>query len=308
MASSNTIDLSLLPAPNIIEPLDFERILETRKARLIALTAADDREAMAKTLALESEPLTLLLEENSERELILRQRVNEAARALLLAFAEGEDLEHKAAEVGVLRLTITAADESTVPPTPAVMERDDDLRDRAQLAWEGLSTAGPRGAYEFHARSAHGLIADASSISPEPCDILVSVLSREGDGTAGPILLDAVRQALNDEDIRPMGDRVTVQSSRITPYTVRAVLHLKGDGPGGAVALDAAQRACDKYVNRPRRQGVSVWRSAITAAAHVEGVERLELLAPAEDIVLDRTQAGTCTAIELRIARESADD
>ena len=213
MASSNTIDLSLLPAPNIIEPLDFERILETRKARLIALAAADDREALAKTLALESEPLTMLLEENSERELILRQRVNESARALLLAFAEGKDLEHKAAEVGVFRLTIKPADESTVPPTPAVMELDDDLRDRAQLAWEGLSTAGPRGAYEFHARSAHGLIADASAISPDPCDILVSVLSREGDGNAGPALLDAVRQALNDEDTRPMGDRVTVQSS-----------------------------------------------------------------------------------------------
>ncbi|MNV43672.1 Baseplate J-like protein [compost metagenome] len=208
----------------------------------------------------------------------------------------------------MFRLTIPPADEGTVPPTPALMELDDDLRDRAQLAWEGLSTAGPRGAYEFHARSAHGLIADASSISPEPCDILVSVLSRDGVGTAGPALLDAVRQALNDEDVRPMGDRVTVQSSSITPYAVRAVLHMKGDGPGGAVALDAAKRACEKYVNRARRQGVSVWRSAITAAAHVEGVERLELLEPAEDIVLDRTQAGTCTAIDLRVAGDSDND
>ncbi|MNL30289.1 Baseplate J-like protein [compost metagenome] len=105
-----------------------------------------------------------------------------------------------------------------------------------------------------------------------------------------------------------MGDRVTVQSSKISLYAVRAVLHMKGDGPGGAVALDAAKNACDRYVNRARRQGVSVWRSAITAAAHVEGVERLELLEPAQDIVLDRTQAGTCTAIDLRIAGESADD
>lgn len=305
MATSNTIDLSLLPPPDVVEQLDYERILETRKARIIALFAAEDRDAVAKTLALESEPLTIQLEENAERELILRQRVNEAARAVLLAFAKGADLENIAAEYGVQRLTIRAEDLTASPPIEAVMESDDELRDRAQLAWEGLSTAGPRGAYEFHARSAHGQIADASAISPDPCDVLVSILSREGDGTASETILAAARLALNDEDIRPMGDRVAVKSSVIRRYNVRATLHLKGQGPGRSVATATANASISAFVNRPRRQGISVWRSALIAALHVEGVDHLVLHEPAADILLQPTEAGTCVTISVEVAGDT---
>jgi phage-related baseplate assembly protein len=299
MATSNIIDLSLLPAPNVVEPLDYERILEERKARYIALFAQDEQSAVAKALALESEPLAIVLQENSEREVIIRQRVNDAARAVLLAFARKDDLENIAAEYGVKRLLIKPADASAIPPTEAVYEADDALRERAQMAWEGLSTAGPRDSYIFHTLSADGRISDASAISPEPCDVLVSVLSSEGDGTASPEVLEAARRNLNDEDIRPMGDRVTVQSSAIVQYSVRAVLHMKGQGPGRSVAVPTAIKACTDYVNRPRRQGVSVWRTAITAALHVEGVDHLELIEPAADMLLDATQAGTCVAIDV---------
>lgn len=299
MANANIIDLSLLPAPNVVEPLDYERILETRKARYIAMFAADEQNAVARALMLESEPITILLQENSEREVVLRQRINEAARAVLLAFAHGEDLEHIAAEYNVRRLVVRPADPTAVPPIPALLESDEALRERAQMAWEGLSTAGPRDGYVFHALSADGRVSDATAISPQPCDVLVSVLSREGDGTASPALLARVRAALSDEDVRPLGDRVTVQSAVISQYSVRAVLHMKGQGPGREVALSAARAACAAFVNRPRRQGVSVWRTAITAALHVEGVDHLQLLEPAADILHDATQAGTCMAIDV---------
>lgn len=302
MATSNIIDLSQLPAPDVVEALDYERILETRKARYLALFAQEDRDAVAKALALESEPLVITLQENAEREVILRQRINDAARSVLLAFARGTDLEHIAAEYGVSRLVVRPADPAAVPPVEAIYEGDDELRERAQLAWEGLSTAGPRDGYIFHALSADGQVADATATSPEPCDIVVCVLSHEGDGTASPELLAKVGAKLNDEDIRPMGDRVTLQSSSIITYSVRAVLHMKGEGPGRSVALEAATRACRAYVNRPRRAGVSVWQSAINAALHVEGVAHLELIEPAADMVLDPTQAATCVAVEVTIA------
>lgn len=304
MANPNIIDLSQLPAPDVVEPLDYEQILETRKARYLALFAQEDQNAIAKALALESEPLVVVLQENAEREVILRQRVNDAARAVLLAFARGKDLEHIAAEYGVSRQVIQPANPNAVPPVDAVYEGDDELCERAQMAWEGLSTAGPRDGYVFHALSADGLAADATATSPEPCDVVVSVLSRDGDGTAAPELLAKVRAQLNDEDIRPMGDRVTVQSSQIVPYRVRAVLHMKGEGPGRTVALDAARTACAAYVNRARRAGVSVWRSAVTASLHVEGVDHLELMEPADDLVLTATQAATCADIALTIAAE----
>ncbi|HCQ47233.1 hypothetical protein AKG08_24860 [Achromobacter piechaudii] len=304
MANPNIIDLSQLPAPDVVEALDYEQILETRKARYLALFAQEDQDAIAKALALESEPLVIVLQENAEREVILRQRVNDAARAVLLAFARGKDLEHIAAEYGVSRQLIQAANPDAVPPTDAVYESDDELCERAQMAWEGLSTAGPRDGYVFHALSADGAVADATATSPQPCDVLICVLSREGAGAASAQLVAKVTAKLSDEDIRPMGDRLTVQSSQIVTYRVRAVLHMKGEGPGRTVALDAARRACEAYVNRPRRAGVSVWRSALTASLHVEGVDHLELLEPAADLVLTPVQAATCAGIELSIAVE----
>lgn len=82
------------------------------------------------------------------------------------------------------RLTVTPADNDAVPPVAAVMESDEALRLRVPAAFEGLSVAGPTAAYEFHARSADGRVADASATSPAPAEVVLTVLSREGDGTA----------------------------------------------------------------------------------------------------------------------------
>lgn len=136
------IDLNQLPAPDVVEELDFETILAERKATLISLYPEDQQEAVARTLTLESEPLVKLLEENAYRELIWRQRVNEAARAVMLACAAGNDLDVIGANYNTTRLIITPADDSTIPPTPAVMESDTDYRLRIQQAFEGLSVAG----------------------------------------------------------------------------------------------------------------------------------------------------------------------
>ncbi|CCJ78892.1 Baseplate assembly protein J [Cronobacter muytjensii 530] len=123
-----TIDLSQLPAPDVVEELDFETILAERKATLISLYPEEEQDAVARTLALESEPIVKLLQENAYREVIWRQRVNEAARAVMLAYASGRDLDVSAGNLNTARLTITPADESTLPPAPAVMESDTDFR------------------------------------------------------------------------------------------------------------------------------------------------------------------------------------
>lgn len=76
-----------------------------------------------------------------------------------------------------------------------------------QQAFEGLSTTGSTGSYQFHGRSADGRVADISVISPESECVTVSVLSRENNGVASYELLDIVRDALNDVDVRPVADR-----------------------------------------------------------------------------------------------------
>ncbi|WP_438500821.1 baseplate assembly protein, partial [Pantoea ananatis] len=295
-----TIDLSQLPAPNVVETLDYETLLAERKATLISLYPADEQASVARVLALESDPLVKLLQENAYREVILRQRINEAAKAVMVAWANGSDLDQLGANNGVTRLVLTPADNTATPPVEAVMERDEDFRARIAAAFEGLSVAGPSGAYEFHARSADGRVADASAISPSPASVTITVLSREGNGAAGSDLLAIVNAALNDEDVRPVADRVTVQSAQIVDYRVDATLYLY-PGPEAEPIRAAAEAKLKAFVNTQARLGRDIRKSALYAALHVEGVQRVELAQPVADVVLDKTQAAFCTGYQITV-------
>lgn len=297
MSNQGPIDLSRLPAPRVVEEFDFETIYAERKAAFLALYPQ-----AAETLELESEPLTRLLQESAYREMIWRQRVNEAAQGVLLAFARNSDLDHVAANLLERRLVIDPGDPNANPPRPPQLEDDEAFRLRAQNAFEGLSVAGPRAAYIYHALRADGRVADASAISPAYCEALITVLSHEEDGTASPELLAIVDAALCPEDVRPLGDYVTVQSATIVEYTIEATLYLP-PGPESAPVLAEAQARLQEHTNA-RKLGRSVRRSALIAALHAAGVSRVELLSPADDVVLDATQAARCTDINLTAERD----
>jgi len=295
-----TVDLSQLPVPDVVEELGYETILAERIATLISLYPEEQQEAMARTLALESEPIVKLLQENAYREMIWRQRVNESAQAVTLAYAAGNDLDVMAANNNTDRLIITPEDNSTIPPTLAVMESDGDLRLRAQQAFEGLSVAGPVGAYEYHGRSADGRVADVSVESPTPACVTISVLSREGDGTASAELLSIVEAALNAETVRPVGDRVIVQSAEVVPYQIDATIYVY-PGPESEPIRQAAEQKLQNYISAQHRLGRDIRLSAIYAALHVEGVQRVELAAPQADIVLSKSQASSCINYQITV-------
>jgi phage-related baseplate assembly protein len=295
-----TIDLSQLPAPSVVEVIDYEVLLAERKATLVSLFPPEQQAAMARTLTLESEPIVKLLQENAYREVMLRQRVNEAAQAVMVAYAVGADLDQLGANQNVPRLVMVEADAAAIPPVLAVMESDSDYRRRIPQAFEGLSVAGPTGAYEYHARSADGRVADASAISPSPANVTITVLSRESNGEASADLLDIVNAALNDEDVRPVADRVTVQSAAIVDYSIEAALYLY-PGPEAEPIRAAAESKLIGYISAQNRLGRDIRQSAIYAALHVEGVQRVELASPAADVVLDKTQAAFCTGYQITV-------
>ncbi|OEZ81672.1 baseplate J-like protein [Janthinobacterium sp. HH106] len=297
---STPIDLTQLPAPSVVEVLDFEAVLATRKAHLVSLLPEAERAAVTALLELESEPATKLLEENAYQETILRNRVNEAGKAVMLAFALDGDLDQLGANVNVARLVITPANPNALPPVAAVMEDNDAYRLRIQEAPDGLSVAGPKASYEFHARSADGQVKDASATSPAPASVTVTVLANNVTGIASAELLGTVAHALNAEEVRPLGDRLTVQAAQVIDYQIEATLFI-GVGPEVPILLDAA-RANAARVSQPRRPlGHSIYRSACSAAVHVEGVRKVVLTSPATDIELDATQAARCTAIKLNV-------
>lgn len=290
-ATFTAVDLSRLPAPDIIEPLDFETIYADAVAHMQSIMPGFE--------ARDSDPAAKLLQTFAYLVQLHRQRVNDAVRAVMPAYATGADLDNIAALFGITRLTITPAD--LVLGIPAVMESDADFRRRMVLAPEGYSVAGPEGAYIFHALSADADVLDASATSPDPGEVLVSVLSRTGSGAASADLLASVAAYVSDETRRPLTDLVTVQSAEIVDYAVAATL-TTFSGPDGSVVLDAARAGLDAYVAASHRLGRDITRSGLFAALHVEGVQNVVLTSPAADIIVSREQAPWCTGITITYA------
>lgn len=294
------VDLSQLPAPSVVESLDFEAILAERKDALLALVDEEQRAEVEETLALESEPLTLLLEENAFRELVWRQRVNEASRAVMLAYARGADLDQIGANFHVERLVIDEGDPDAVPPVPPTYESDRDFRRRIQLSPEGYTTAGSRGSYEFHALGADAQVRDAQAITPAPGQVTVYVLAREGNGEASPELQEVVEQTLDADEIRPMTDQVSVQSVAITEYTLAAELTVFS-GPDAELVRQAAVEAITAYVAEQHRIGYDITLSGLYAALHQEGVQNVILTSPATSLIIGDGEAAYCTDISVTL-------
>ncbi|QGW78946.1 baseplate assembly protein [Pseudomonas alkylphenolica] len=288
----SSLDLSALPAPQVLEDLDFETIFQEDLATFRS-HMGDNWDAL-----LESDPVTKLLEVGAYRKLLNRARVNDAAKALLLAYAQGTDLDQLAANVRLERLVVQAGNPDTVPPTPEVLEEDDALRERVQLVYEGLTTAGPRNSYILHARNASGQVADATAQSPSPAVVVVTVLALEGNGMAAADLLETVRARLNDDDVRPVADRLTVQSAEILPYRIDAVVHMSGSGPEIEATLAECKRRLQAWVNPRRRLGVEVARSGVDAQLHINGVSRVDLN-NWTDIRPSMAQAAWCEGISV---------
>ncbi|MEI2830074.1 baseplate assembly protein [Pseudomonas mosselii] len=288
----SVVDLSQLPAPQVLESLDFEGVYGEELQRFRAYMG-DKWDAL-----LESDPITKLLELGAYRRMQNRARVNDAAKALMLAYARGADLDQLAANVNLQRLVVQAEDMNAVPPVERVLEADDALRERVQLVYEGLTTAGPRNSYILHARNASGRVADATAESPAPAEVVVTVLDLEGTGLAPPELLETVRAHLSDDDVRPVADRLTVQAAEILPYRVEAVLYKAGTGPENEAILAASRARLQAWVNPRRRLGLEVSRSGIDAQLHIDGVSRVELVGWT-DIRPTKEQAAWCETIDV---------
>lgn len=287
-----TVDLSRLPRPELIEQTSTE-------AERQALIDATVERFAAFSALLESDPAIKQAEAFAWRVAVLRQQFQDGAAQLLLAYARGAALDHLGALMGVTRLVVTPADPDT--GTPAVLEADDDLRQRIALAPASFSVAGPEAAYVFYARAADARVADATAISPSPREVIVTLLAAGGDGTAPPDLIAAVEAIVSSKPVRPLTDLVTVQSAALVDFAIDARLTLFA-GPDANLVAGTARASLDSYLARSRRLGRDITTSGIIGALMVEGVQKVALVAPVGDVVCDRTQVAHPTAISVTVA------
>lgn len=287
------MDIAALPLPDVLEPLDFEAIYAAKLARFRLLYP--DFSAV-----LESDPAIKLLELAAYDELVCRARINDAARACFLAYAEKQDLDNKAADYNVSRLLLDPGDPDAIPPREPVWEDDERLRYRCQLALEGLSVAGSRQAYLFHTLSTSAAILHADIDSVQGGEVRVWLLGNQPDGAIDAGLIAQVERALSAETVRPLCDRVQVLAATPLAFRIQARIIWQDGGELASGGLPAARQRLDAMLARRRQIRGSLPRSAIDAALHVAGVERVSLLQPAQDILCPPGQFPHCVEVELQ--------
>jgi len=302
------IDLSRLPEPEVVKVLSFDEQLAEMKADLIRLGDLIGIDLRA-TLEVEASATTKLLQAFCARELLIRGDMNDEAKAVMPAFAIGNDLEHMAARNGVERKVIVPADPDASPPTEAVMEDNESLRARMQLALEAFSTAGPEGAYLFHLLAVEG-VRDGGVYSHEdefvdpplvPPEVLIIVLAH--DGAASEELLATVTTALSASEKRPIGDRLFVQSANILTYEMDIEIRVLR-GPDPSLVETQAMEKLEAYANDQFRVARAHRLTGIAASAHLLGaVDEVIINSPVADILPAYNEAAQCTAINVTVVQ-----
>ncbi|WP_341816887.1 baseplate J/gp47 family protein [Wolbachia endosymbiont (group A) of Agelastica alni] len=266
--------------PNIIEPLNFEEIFSRMKEELVSRDESF-------TALVESDPAIKVLEVAAWRELLLRERINEAARGNLLKFSRGEELDNLAEFYGVER---------------EKEEDDERFRKRIKAKIVGWSTGGSKEHYRFQALSADSRVKDALVESKVPGSVEISILSTElsTNGIASEELLDIVRKRVTRDDIRVLTDTITVVGCNIIEIDIHSKISIKRPD----IIETVKKRFIEKF-ETTKRLGWKVTRSWIIANLFMEGVENVELIEPKEDVVVLGNECAILQSLNIELMGKS---
>jgi phage-related baseplate assembly protein len=318
-----------LVEPSIVTVEAFEDLLAEFKTFVIEYVGARAPERAAKlkvSLDNESELLTLALEAFCVRLQIHERKYNARIKQMLAWWATGSNLDARLADMGLERQLLDPGDPLAFPPIAPVFESDDDARLRYYLAPHApaagsrmqyrreVFTLGERPAvnvetsspgvvnvtYRFDPDGYAAQVKDGNGRRTAPGEVMVTVLSREGDGTASENLLDGVRQHFARPDVRPETDLVTVQAAQIKNYKIRVVAKINA-GPDSGLTRFAAQEQLQAYADSCHRLEGRVDPSWIDYTLHSAGAVQLEILEPVTPIVTTAFQAPYCTGVEVEV-------
>lgn len=276
-------ELASLPLPSSIEELSYAT---TREEFIARLQAAFDAAGIVYDVSmLATDPGVILMEAASYGDVMLRQRVNEGIRANILAFASGGDLDHLAQFYDVSRLT---------------GETDAELRVRVVLAIRGRSTGGTEPRYRSVALGADVNVADAAvyTVGRDPT-VRVAVFAKTNGGVADDALLAKVDAALQAPAVRMVNDRIVVAAASRVQQPVTANVWLLPEASESIV--DQMRTKLSDAWAAQMVLGRDVTRSWLIANLMIEGVHRVDIVAPSADVTIPFNQAAALGAVTINV-------
>lgn len=160
-------------------------------------------------------------------------------------------------------------------------ESDTDFYNRMRESVEGYSTAGPRGGYAYHGKSASGVISDIMAVSPTPGVADIRVMLHEGK-LPNEEILKKVKEILSADDVRPMCDYVQVAAPDTVKFTIDITYYIAEENR--AVTNDIVKRvetAVQEYITwQTEKMGRDINPSELHARLMDTGIKRVEIRKP----------------------------
>lgn len=334
-------------------------VMETSEIELALITRAE--KYLDRTLA-KGDPVRLFLEAIAYEFVLLRNIIDFTGKQNLLAYAEGEHLDHLGILVGTARLLprrarstvrfhlakpqliaidipagtrVSAGDkvffetirDASIAPKKRVVdvpvectevgevgngylagqinkivdplpflkevenittsegggdkENDQNFRERIQKAPEGFSCAGPTGAYEYYAKLANQEIESVSVTSPQPGEVEIRPLMRDGVIPQEEVLAQ-VAATCNDRRIRPLTDKVTVLAPTALNYNLDLTYWIgRGNASVELATKEKIESAIEDFKLWQRSSmGRDLNPSELTKRIVEAGAKRVEIRSP----------------------------
>ena len=169
----------------------------------------------------------------------------------------------------------------------ADIESDEDFTDRIYLAPSGYSVAGPRDAYKYHTKSfMDAAIGDVEVTSPEPCEVEVRFLLSDGS-LPSETLCKKVLGHLNDDNIRPLTDRLSVLAPTGQEFDIRFTYYINKSDIDKVVSIQTAVAAAvQEYISwQTHTIGRDINPSVLTKVVVAAGAKRVVIESPAFETV-----------------------
>ena len=169
----------------------------------------------------------------------------------------------------------------------ADIESDDDFTERIYLAPSGYSVAGPKDAYEYHAKQFRADVLDAKAFSPSPSVVKLLFLL---DGGILPTEEEqrAMEAYLSDKTLRPTADRVLAAAPQEQEYSIALTYFINASDSAQAVTIQTAvQKAITEYKQWQRKLGRDVNPSELIKRVVLAGAKRVELTQPPHIVIED---------------------
>lgn len=283
------LDVSQLPAPTIVHPYDWEGEIAAFRADLIARLpgwrGVFESDSFSKVCQIWADRLTLKDAQH-----------NRDARAMLLAYNTGADLDHVASTYFRTARPVIRPATAT---EPAVLMGDEEYRALAQLQPEATADFGlTPGGYVYKIRNEFGeAIKDVSTIRRGSGHMELRVLGRAGDGRVEDATIAAIIRAFAPEGASQSTDILAVFAAEIVAVPVTVTLLLP-PGPDPAPVLAAARVRLEAFAAEKHRLGTTLWREAVQSAAHVAPTLTVRVEGMAE-VIPGRPEAAPLLSIAL---------